>query len=179
MIKVGDRVKFINADAVSGRYYPPVGTHGTVLNIDKKSTSSNKTSIKVQWDSGTMGDGCWYCWDTEVVKAEGFTKADLKTGDFVKLRDGEVGIVNTTCCAITYRTDIGDLHNYNEDLRCRMCHNCDIIAVRRPAIITECTFNIFDSKLGNLIYEREEVEEMTLEQVCKLLGKEIKIVKEK
>jgi hypothetical protein len=53
----------------------------------------------------------------------------------------------------------------------------DIVAVRRPKYKRDCQFSAFDDDMGTLIYERQEVEEMTLEQVCKLLGKEIKIIK--
>lgn len=106
-----------------------------------------------------------------------FTKADLKTGDFVKLRDASVGMVNAELDSIIYSSERGDLANYNDNLQCRVAPNCDIIAVRRPMYKSDCTFNIFNDKRGNLVYEREEVEEMTLEQVCKLLGKNIKIVK--
>ena len=55
----------------------------------------------------------------------------------------------------------------------------DVIAVRRPKQPYECQFCAFDEGFGELIYERkDEPEEMTLEEICKALGKEIKIVKE-
>jgi hypothetical protein len=51
------------------------------------------------------------------------------------------------------------------------------MAVRRPCTKGDCCFNAFEHNYGTLVYERKEVEEMTLEEVCKALGKEIKIVK--
>ena len=53
----------------------------------------------------------------------------------------------------------------------------DIVAVRRPRYKGDCMFKAFEFELGELVYERKEVEEMTLAEVCKLLGKEIKIIK--
>jgi hypothetical protein len=112
-----------------------------------------------------------------IMPKKQFTKADLKTGDFVKLRDGYVGIVNTALGVIVYTDGQGDLDNYTNELQCSIFSDCDIVAVRRPMEKRDFTFEIFERKFGTLIYEREEVEEMTLEQICKLLGKNIKIVK--
>ncbi len=114
-----------------------------------------------------------------------FTKSDLKNGDVVLRRNGDVEIVcletDTFICQ-----DVGwnDLLDINEDLTYKLCCNhlvseYDIMAVRRPREPGDCQFSAFDKELGELIYERKEVEEMTLEEVCKLLGKEIKIVKSK
>ena len=57
--------------------------------------------------------------------------------------------------------------------------NYDIVAVRRPKDKCDCCFDAFryNAPRGTLVYEQKEVEEMTLSEVCKLLGKEIKIVK--
>lgn len=113
-----------------------------------------------------------------IMPTKKFTKADLKTGDFIKLRDGCVGIVNAELGAIAYRaSNRGDLCNYSSDLKCIYQSCCDIMAVRRPMSKSDFSFDIFVYETGKLVYERKEVEEMTLEQVCKLLGKEIKIVK--
>lgn len=113
-----------------------------------------------------------------IMPTKEFTKADLKTGDFIKLRDGCVGVVNAELGAIAYRaSNRGDLCNYSSDLKCIYQSCCDIMAVRRPMSKSDFSFDIFVYETGKLIYERKEVEEMTLEQVCKLLGKEIKIVK--
>jgi hypothetical protein len=112
-----------------------------------------------------------------IMPKKKFTKADLKTGDFVKLRDGYIGIVNTALGAIVYTDGNGSLDNYTNELQCSLFSDCDIVAVSRPMEKRDFTFEIFERKFGTLIYEREEVEEMTLEQICKLLGKNIKIVK--
>ena len=116
-------------------------------------------------------------WSDFEMKKKEFTKADLKNGDFVKLRDGSVGITLVDIGAITFGRQYMTLNDLRDDLTNRREENCDIVAVRRPISPHECIYDIFNCKKGELVYERKEVEEMTLEEVCKALGKEIKIVK--
>lgn len=106
-----------------------------------------------------------------------FTKANLKTGDVVKLRDGDVGIVNLGLDMCILSRSWLDLKHYDVELKDDTDLDLDIIAVRRPTMPHHCQFCAFDNNFGTLVYERKEVEEMTLEEVCKLLGKEIKIIK--
>lgn len=57
MIKVGSRVRYIREDGEERQrsgYYPPIGTLGTV-------TAVSPIGYRVQWDSGTNGDGNWAC----------------------------------------------------------------------------------------------------------------------
>jgi hypothetical protein len=71
---------------------------------------------------------------------------------------------------------------YTGNLTSAFLDSDDIMEVRRARVGNHCTFNAFDKFYAantELVYERKEVEEMTLEEVCKALGKEIKIVKEK
>lgn len=125
------------------------------------------------------------CYKTDVKKhiiAEKqckFTKLDLKTGDLILRADGVTGIVNRELGTIITKNDWVDLDNYNADLTYlndESAFKFDILEVRRPLCKSDCQFNVFDRELGLLVYEREKVEEMTLEEVCKLLGKKIKIV---
>lgn len=106
-----------------------------------------------------------------------FTKADLKTGDIVLQRDGKIDIVILDFEMLLTKTGCNLLKEFNDDLTSVNGTDFDIVAVRRPSVYRHCSFNAFESKLGTLVYERKEVEEMTLEEVCKALGKEIKIVK--
>lgn len=107
-----------------------------------------------------------------------FTKADLKTGDAVLRRDGDTEIVNRELEMLIRKEGYNDLDAIRDDLTSAYCTpQLDIVAVRRPTDKADCGFGAFTYKRGTLVYERKEVEEMTLEQVCKLLGKEIKIVK--
>lgn len=108
-----------------------------------------------------------------------FTKSDLKSGDVVKRRNGAVEIVcletgtlisPNGCCKL--------LKDVREDLTdIKYGASFDIIAVRRPTAPLHCRFDAFYYRLGESVYERPE--EMTLEEICKALGREIKIVKEK
>lgn len=112
-----------------------------------------------------------------------FTKKDLRNGDVVMYRNGYVGIVVLETrtvvlkddCFMTVDTICDDLTNSRKDYS--TTKDWDIVAVRRPECPRDCSLEAFDKKLGKLVYERKEVEEMTLEEVCKALGKEIKIVK--
>lgn len=177
-IKVGDRVRWINANAKVGVYYPPVGTCGTVTYIDRVPSISGRYTIKVKWDSGAQGDGCWYCYSDEVTLVEAdFTKCKLKTGDVCLQRNGLVQIFNKGLGIFITKDSYNDLESFNDDLTSQHGSDYDIVAVRRPIQKSDCVYSAFAVKRGKLIYERKEVEEMTLEQVCKLLGKEIKIIK--
>ena len=107
-----------------------------------------------------------------------FTKANLKTGDVVKFRNDEIGIVNGELKTIVVQDGWYDLLDIKPDLtNMYEQKGWDIVAIRRPKGKSDCQFDAFRCERGTLVYERKEVEEMTLEQVCKLLGKEIKIVK--
>lgn len=106
-----------------------------------------------------------------------FTKADLKTGDVVKFRNDDVGILILELdIAKLDSDDYINLDDTREDLTDAYFKEWDIIAVIRPNFSHECSYQAFEKNYGTLVYERKEVEEMTLAEVCKLLGKEIKIV---
>ena len=103
-----------------------------------------------------------------------FTKVDLKTGDVVLRRDESVGIVFREFESLIHKSGWNTLEDVNEDLTNIFNRSYDIVAVRRPKKGHECRFDAFKLELGTLVYE--EVEEMTLAEVCKLLGKNIKII---
>lgn len=105
-----------------------------------------------------------------------FTKADLKTGDVVLRRDGAVEIVNRELGMLITRSGWNDLTPISNDLCFLSDEQGDIMAVRRPTMKHHCQFDAFKREFGTLVYEREEPEEMTLAEVCKLLGKNIKII---
>ena len=110
-----------------------------------------------------------------------FTKADLKTGDVILRRDGDVEIVNRDLEMLICKSGgWNDLDDIREDLTYRASYRTnedhDIIQVRRPQEKHECCFGASEGEYGTLVYNREEPEEMTLEQVCRLLGKKIKII---
>lgn len=109
-----------------------------------------------------------------------FTKDDLRDFDIVLRRDGEVRVVlrNHFVNKDFYSTGIC---RYNNDLTWIKDSRTpqDIIKVIRPTVISDLSFDAFEKNLGRLVYERDETVEMTFEEVCKALGKNVKIVKEK
>lgn len=120
--------------------------------------------------------------NTETVSE--FTLDDLKPGDFVKFEDGSV------CCvlfvyaktfkyiALEYSTgDIRYTTFFYGDSGALVGVYGHIAEIRRPTQLSDVCYTIFDDGKGCLLYTREE-EEMTLDEVCKALGKNIKIVAE-
>jgi hypothetical protein len=64
-LNIGSRVRYIHESTEEEKkmgFYPPIGTHGTVTKIDKG-------GLRVQWDSGTIGDGDWWCEFEDVEEA--------------------------------------------------------------------------------------------------------------
>lgn len=107
-----------------------------------------------------------------------FTKADLKTGDVILRRNGDVEIVNRELKMFICKDGWTDFDGIHDDLTSSQGGNgWDIMSVKRPKTKSDCQFDAFESECGTLVYERDEVEEMTLAEVCKLLGKNIKIIK--
>lgn len=106
-----------------------------------------------------------------------FTKANLKTGDVILRRNGWVEIVNRELGMLIAKDGWNNLDDVKDDLTDRLELH-DIVAVRRPTSKGHCVFSAFDNNYGTLVYDRkrDEPEEMTLAEVCKLLGREIKIV---
>ncbi len=118
-------------------------------------------------------------WSEIIARETEFTKADLKTGDVILRRNGEIEIVNYELGTLICKGGGYNLLSlFKNDLTHITMREWDIIEVRRPKEKWDCCFDAMGvSRRGTLVYERKEPEEMTLEQVCKLLGKEIKIVK--
>jgi hypothetical protein len=109
-----------------------------------------------------------------------FTKDDLKTGDVVLRRNGDVEIVNRELEMFIRKNGWNILEDINDELA-STCggKDWDIISVRRPTKAYDCQFDAFERNGGELVYDRtrDTAEEMTLAEVCKLLGKNIKIIK--
>ena len=71
-VKIGTRVRFIcevDEPHKSFGFYPPVGTPGIVKDIDAR--RKGKEQIFVAWDSGTIGNGIWWCYESDVEVVEG------------------------------------------------------------------------------------------------------------
>lgn len=128
--------------------------------------------------------------DEETVSK--FTLDDLKPGDFIKLK------YHSECCVlfvyIYTNLDGGTVvfeEQHTHTKYTKFFHSDltavgesgseyanDIMQVRRPVHPSDVCGNIFDDCKGCLLYAREKEEEMTLDEVCKALGRKIKIVAE-
>ena len=118
-------------------------------------------------------------WEELLMK--NFTKKNLKDGDFVVLRNGDIGVIVQNIEAIVLQDgSYLAVSKYNDDLYIESeWREFDIMKICRDVHCFNAAKAEFDrgSSSKYIVYEREVVEEMTLEQVCKALGKNIKIVK--
>lgn len=170
--KVGDKVRIIDKDngclTHSMRKYL-----GTVMTI--KSVSYG--CYHMVEDQADVLNG--WLWKEELIAGyatETFTKFDLKNGDVVKCSNGVVYIINKDLSTLIGKNGYVKLSEYLTDLTNKIDAGWNIVAVRRPVKDYECQFTAFERSHGVLVYERVEPEEMTLAEVCKLLGKQIKII---
>lgn len=117
----------------------------------------------------------------EEMKKE-FTKADLKTGMIVKLRNGKSLLVikRENQLRMFDECQYLDGSDLTDNLKSRLLlaetrHELDIVQVFAPAPLEKVS-NVVDliEEKGELIWERRE--EMTLEEIEKELGYKIKIV---
>lgn len=70
MFEKGTRVKYVgDENEYTGEYYPLPGTLG-VCTGGTDIAPNGKTLICVKWDTGTKGDGRWYCYDTDLEIVE-------------------------------------------------------------------------------------------------------------
>ena len=129
---------------------------------DKKGIIHNKSYTILEW--------------SDFMNKE-FTKRKLKTGDVIQRRNGNVEIVNCELGIFISKTGWNDLNGIKDDLTSTSMKTWDIVKVRRPKEKGDCQFCAIEEGFGELVYERKEVEELTLEEICQLFGKEIKIIK--
>lgn len=130
----------------------------------------------------SIGDFNFFCYTRiEPVEKKVFTKNDLKTGMWCKLRNGnKIMILLNTVSGDVFSGDTwGILSNYNDDLTCKKSvrNNCDIIKVYSPipniGYLNNDFINMIDYARDNLtlIWERKEKteSELRLEQAIKQL----------
>lgn len=110
-----------------------------------------------------------------LAPAGDFTKDDLKEFDIVEFRNGDKAWV-TEDIALRMLT-VGGLHieSWLDDLMDRSAHEYDIVRVYRP--IDSLPLDKSKWKDLPVVYERTEVKEMTVEEISKALGYEVKVVK--
>ena len=116
-------------------------------------------------------------------------KEDLRTGHIVEHKDGVRGIVMLDCISTNRdwpdNIDIivcdngtnTELQKYHSDLSCHNDPGASIVKVYAPFNpVHVLSFSNLNAN-HKLLWEATKVEELTLEQVCKELGREIKIIK--
>lgn len=128
-----------------------------------------------------FSDGSYTILEWRDFMKDGFTKEDLKPGDILITKSK--GMYMYIGDYIVRSNGWIATEEYDENLKLKHrglkeIDSFDIVKVLRPKDYTVLEHNW---EYADLIWEREEVEieEMTLEEVCKALGKEIKIVKSK
>ena len=113
------------------------------------------------------------------------TKSELQTGMIVELRNGNTYIIMLNHCG-TVKTDIlagmaedktithrwASLDNYYEDLTHQNIKDLDIVRVYSTRV-----YQINRKK--DLIWERPEVKEVTMDEVEKMFGCKVKIINDK
>lgn len=116
-------------------------------------------------------------WEDFMSKKE-FTKEDLKSGDIVIFRNHEAGVVFLEQNAIIFKrfADYMKLSSYDIKLYNNCSEEWDIVKVHRPVSAYGLIHDQWHK--APVVWEREETVEMTLAEVCKALGKNVKIVKE-
>ena len=190
-IKVGDIVKIKKDLSLDNEYKISIdhdmlqykGWEAAIVYVD-----SDDNTCQLDVDIGRW----WWSEDMFELCSPRFTKGILESGDMVELRNGEryifikdakhhqydeptdvfMGINSLRCIPLNYYND--SLLNLRGD------KSCDIMKISDGFYIP----NIFRAQpsatltIPDWVLEREEVKEMTLEEVCKELGRDIKIVKE-
>lgn len=99
----------------------------------------------------------------------------LKDGMVVEVRNGALYLIRTNCNDLILSNELGFLYgsSYNDNLEVYGDKQFDIMTVynSQGCSLTNC----FAPRHLKLLWKREEVEEMTLDEICKALGKKIKI----
>lgn len=86
-----------------------------------------------------------------------FTKSDLKNGDVIKKRNGNVEIlVLPLGTLVTNDGNYNLLDDINDDLTSANGDCYDIVGVRRPIEVKDCRFLAFEYDYGEVVYERKE-----------------------
>lgn len=105
---------------------------------------------------------------------------DLENGMAVKFENGEIGMVFKDFMTWNYIMDRTiKVMSYGDNDSERYLEDCKIVEVRSVKKFCNDAFlhpkTMFNR--GVVIWEKPKVTEMTLEEICKALGKNIKIVK--
>lgn len=166
--KVGDKVKVIKLK----------NSHSPEVEIGKETTiTSIATGDYAPYEDD---QNCFFEEELELIQPKKFTKYDLKERYIVTFRNGKEAVY--TKCIVIQQPDVYyyrlslikrgkslgifiKIENYNDDLTNKYDKDLDIISILKPKYETIWT------------REEETVKEMTVEEISKELGYEVKIVK--
>ncbi len=165
--KIGDKIR-VRKDLKEGREYK--------IYVSNKMTSykGQIMTIKAIEDDcyilkeakRTDGFPEWY-WTDDMLENVVLTISDLQFADILTLRNGE-------------RYVYTDNHIYGEGYH----YHCDADTVKadfRENLTRDSSFAEYDimkvEREGQIIFERQDVREMTVEEISKVLGYEVKVVK--
>lgn len=122
--------------------------------------------------------------DYEEEKDMSFTKKDLRTGDIVITRNGWKYMIMLNgsdgrkkwdyLCNMK-RDSKEDFDRYCDNMKHKYNNDWDIMEVYRPGCFNRPWE--YDIDCATPIYTREEVKEMTVEEISKALGYEVKVIK--
>lgn len=168
-VKVGDRVRILD-----GRENPNI--HPCWVDEMDELIGTVHTVDLVLKDSYGLYDTEYLFAEEWLAPADDFTKDDLREFDIVEFRNGRQALI--TMDIIFGRLGIGGyfVDTWDDDLKDNTgLPQYDIMKVYRP--IDNIPTDKSKWKDLPLIYERTEVKEMTVEEISKALGYEVKVVK--
>ena len=166
-IKVGDRVRILD-----GRNNPNIH-HKWVDGMDELIGTVHTVDLVLK-DSYGLYDTEYLFAEEWIAPAE-FTRDDLREFDIVEFRNGDKAWAVKDIALRMLTVGGYSIETWLDDLIDGDAHEYDIMKVYRPtdSIPTD------KSKWEDLplIYKRTEVKEMTVEEISKALGYEVKVVK--
>lgn len=170
-IKVGDRVRILD-----GRENP------NIFPIWAKEMDELIGEVRIVervfMDSYGLSDTKYLFAEEWLAPADDFTKDDLKEFDIVEFRNGCKTWVLEDIAHCKLSVGGFSIDTWKGDLKDKGAHGFDgfdIMKVYRPTD----SLPLDKSKWKDLpvVYERTEVKEMTVEEISKALGYEVKVVK--
>lgn len=165
--KIGDRVRILDGRNNPKRYLEW---------LDEMDKYIGEVHIVERIDSCgyRLSDLGYITFAEEWLAPAEFTKADLREFDIVELRNGDKTWVLKDI--VLGRLGIGgfSVDTWKDDLIDRSAHGYDIMKVYRP--IDSLPLDKSKWKDLPVVYERTEVKEMTVEEISKALGYEVKVV---
>ena len=170
-IEPGDKIKIISAEGeFASAYENSIGKEYIVeFVMDTYNNDGKKFLILKNCILRPFLDNC------ELVRKRGqLAMADLKNGDIVEFRNKKRYIKTKEYFINIETTEIIGVSHYDNCLFCSAFKDGshDVMKILDMS-------EVYKNPKWSMEREEKKVEEMTLEEVCKELGREIKIVREK